>query len=264
MPELQPAYSTSPVLNAVDCIEHGFFGMHGGVSGGIYRSLNCGYSSADRRENVTENRQRVARCFGLKRHALHSLKQAHTSRVVTLNQNSGPRFDVVADGMVSATAGVGLGVLGADCAPVLFVDPVHRVIGAAHSGWKGALTGINEAVLEAMCELGAKPCDIQAAIGPAMQVQHYEVKVDFEHQFIAESMIDSSDYFEHKSGKIYFNTSEYIRARLQLAGVANIDVSREDTFSQAQKYYSYRRACKQGDKDYGRQISVIMLNQVKP
>ena len=259
MSESQPAYSTSPVLDAVDCIGHGFFGMQGGVSSGIYESLNCGFSSADEREKVERNRQRVASCFGLKADALYSLKQAHTHRVVSLHQNSAAQFDVEADGMVSAVPGVGLGVLGADCAPVLFVDPVHQVIGAAHSGWKGALTGINEAVIASMCELGAKPCDIQAAIGPAMQVQHYEVKSDFEKQLKAESIIDSDAFFERRLAKIYFNTSAYILARLQLAGLEKIDVSEEDTFCQMRKYFSYRRSCQQGNKDYGRQISVISL-----
>lgn len=262
MPDIPPAYSTSLLLNSVDCIEHGFFGRQGGVSSGIYASLNCGFSSDDEPGMVIKNRQRVAACFGLKASALHSLKQAHTRRVLTLDQNSVPQFDVEADGMVCAVPGIGLGVLGADCAPVLFVDAVHRVIGAAHSGWKGALTGINESVIEAMCKLGAKPCDIQAAIGPAMQVKYYEVKSDFEKQFKKESVIDSRAFFERKSGKIYFNTSAYIRARLQLSGITNIDVSNEDTYSKVDKYFSYRRACQQGDADYGRQISVIVLKPV--
>lgn len=259
MPDIQPPYSTSPLLNEVDCIEHGFFGLQGGVSSGIYASLNCGFSSADVHYRVMQNRQRVASCFGLKADALYSLKQAHTCRVVTLHRKRAPLFDVQADGLVCSVPGLGLGVLGADCAPVLFVDSVHRVVGAAHSGWKGALTGINEAVIAAMCEAGAKPCDIQAAIGPAMQVQHYEVKADFEKKFRAQLMIDSSAFFEHRSSKIYFNTSAYIRARLQLSGIARIDVSEEDTFCKAHKYFSYRRACQRGDKDYGRQISVIKL-----
>ena len=207
MPNAQPPYSTSPLLNEVDCIEHGFFGLQGGVSKGIYKSLNCGFSSADAQHKVMQNRHRVASCFGLKADGLYSLKQAHTCRVVTLQQNLAPQFDVLADGLVCAVPGIGLGVLGADCAPVLFVDAVHRVVGAAHSGWKGALMGINEAVIASMCELGAKPCDIQAAIGPAMQVQCYEVKADFEHRIKSESMLDSDAFFEHRSGKIYFNTS---------------------------------------------------------
>ena len=152
-------------------------------------------------------------------------------------------------------------MLGADCAPVLLLDPVRRVIGAAHSGWKGALTGINEAVIKAMCDLGAEPCNIHAAIGPAMQQQHYEVKSDFEHRFQADSLIDSRSFFKRVTGRIYFDTSAYIRARLQLAGIGRIDMSEEDTFSQAHRYFSYRRACQQGERDYGRQISVIKLKR---
>jgi YfiH family protein len=259
-----PPYSTSPLLAQFDCVEHGFFSARGGVSDGIYRSLNCGYASQDKREHIDENRRRVAACFGIEASTLHSLKQAHTSRVISLTSNSGKQFDTVADGMVSSTAGVGLGPLGADCAPVLFVDPLNRVVGAAHSGWKGALTGINEAVIAAMLNLGAQTRNITAAIGPAMQQRHYEVKADFRSNFETQSPIDSSPFFLLLEGRYYFDTVAYIYARLISAGIQQVDYSEHDTYTEEETYFSYRRSCHQGAGAYGRQISVIKLNPVQP
>jgi YfiH family protein len=254
-----PPYSTSPLLAQLSCIEHGFFGARGGVSSGIYSSLNCGFSSRDDRKLVHENRRRVAACFGLNEANLHSLKQAHTTRVVQLDLDSDAQFDITADGMVCNVPGVGLGALGADCAPVLFVDPVNRIIGAAHSGWKGALNGINEAVVNAMRNLGARIEHIQVAIGPAMQQQHYEVQPDFQAHFERISPIDTDAYFCARQGNLYFDTSAYIRARLIALGVCQIERNDEDTYSAPECYFSYRRSCFAGEPDYGRQIAVITL-----
>lgn len=254
-----PPYSSSPLLAQLDCVDHGFFGARGGVSEHNYSSLNCGYSSDDLPENVHENRCRVAACFELEVENLHSLRQVHSARVIGLDIHSGPQFTCEADGMVSATPGIGLGPLGADCAPVLYVDPVARVIGAAHSGWKGALTGINEAVLQKMQALGARLQDIHAAIGPAMQQRDYEVQSDFRSMFEQQSAINTDAFFARRDGRLYFDTPAYVRARLQRAGLENIDISSEDTFSQPQRYFSYRRSCQRGESDYGRQIAVIAL-----
>ncbi len=254
-----PPYSTSPLLAQLDCVEHGFFGTRGGVSEAIYTSLNCGYSSQDLPERILENRGRVAACFDLEVEKLFSLRQVHSARVIELGADTPPQFSLQADGMVSATPGVGLGPLGADCAPVLFVDPVARVVGAAHSGWKGALTGINEAVIEKMRQLGASLNNIHAAIGPAMQVLHYEVQADFREMFERQSPIDSGPFFERRAGQLYFDTPAYVRARLGRAGVEAIDISTEDTYSQPDHYFSYRRSRQRGEDDYGRQIAVITL-----
>jgi len=254
-----PPYSTSPLLAQLDCVDHGFFGAQGGISSGLYSSLNCGHSSLDDSDSVRKNRQRVAACFDLEEANLHSLKQAHTNRVVQLDLASEPQFDITADGMVCNVSGVGLGALGADCAPVLFVDPVNRIIGAAHSGWKGALTGINEAVVAAMRQMGARVEYIHAAIGPAMQQRYYEVKPDFRTHFKNTSPIDSSIFFSERESRLYFDTPAYIRARLLEAGIQNIDQSQQDTYAQREQYFSYRRSCAAGEGDYGRQIAVIAL-----
>jgi len=256
---LAPPYSTSPLLAQLDCVDHGFFGVQGGVSSGLYSSLNCGHSSLDDAARVRQNRQRVAACFALEEASLHSLKQAHTNRVVQLNLASKAQFDITADGMVCKVTGVGLGPLGADCAPVLFVDPINRVIGAAHSGWKGALTGINEAVVTAMQQMGAQLENIYAAIGPAMQQRYYEVQADFRAHFENTSPIDSSRFFCERKNRLYFDTPAYIRARLLAMGIQNIDQSQQDTYSDHEQYFSYRRSCAEGESDYGRQIAVITL-----
>ncbi len=257
--DLTPPYSTSPLLDQLNCVDHGFFGAQGGVSSGLYSSLNCGYSSLDDSASVRKNRQRVAACFGLEEANLHSLKQAHTNQVVQLDLASEVQFDITADGMVCNVPGVGLGALGADCAPVLFVDPVNKVIGAAHSGWKGALTGINEAVVVAMQKMGAHVQSIYASIGPAMQQHYYEVKPDFRAHFKNTSPIDSSIYFSERESRLYFDTPAYIRARLLETGIQNIDQSQQDTYAQREQYFSYRRSCAAGENDYGRQIAVITL-----
>lgn len=254
-----PPYSTSPILAQLDCVAHGFFGARGGVSAGIYVSLNCGFSSLDERDLVRENRRRVAACFSLPEPSLHSLKQAHTTRVVSLGLESETQFDTTADGMVCNVPGVGLGALGADCAPVLFADPVNRVIGAAHSGWKGALNGINEAVVAAMQGLGAQIDAIHAAIGPAMQQRYYEVKPDFQAHFEKCSPIDASGFFSRRKNNLYFDTPAYIQARLLALGIREIDRNIEDTYAAVDTYFSYRRSCLEGEEDYGRQIAVIAL-----
>jgi len=254
-----PPYSTSPLLAQLDCIEHGFFGSMGGVSSGIYTSLNCGHSSQDKPALVNENRRRVAACFGLEEAALYSLKQAHTRRVVHVDSVSKAQFDTTADAMVCNMPGVGLGALGADCAPVLFVDPRARVIGAAHSGWKGALEGVNDAVIDAMLQLGAQIENMHAAIGPAMQQPYYEVKEDFRANFQSNSPIDTQAFFRELGNKLYFDTPGYIQARLRARGIAYIDQHEDDTFSAPEHYFSYRRSCRWGEGDYGRQIAVITL-----
>jgi len=254
-----PPYSTSPLLAQFDCIGHGFFGARGGVSSGIYSSLNCGHSSLDDHDLVRENRRRVAACFDLDEANLHSLKQAHTTHVVRLGVDSKAQFETRADAMVCNVPGVGLGALGADCAPVLFIDPVNQVIAAAHSGWKGALEGVNEAAIDAMLHLGAKIENIHAAIGPAMQQAYYQVKPDFQTHFKQHSSIDPQAYFCARDSKLYFDTPAYIQARLRARGIRNIDRLEDDTYSAPERYFSYRRSCHRDEKDYGRQIAVIML-----
>ena len=237
-------------------ISHGFFGRTGGVSTGIYDSLNCGPGSGDEPGAVTENRRRVAaRMNG----ELVTLHQIHSDRTVAVTgpwQGECPQ----ADAMVTATTGLALGILTADCAPVLFADPQARIIGAAHAGWKGALGGVIESTLAAMETLGADRARIAAAVGPCIAQDSYEVGAEFRARFTAADSAnirffaasDKPDYFR-------FDLEGYVVHRLAAAGVANVEPLGADTYAREADFFSFRRTTHRKEPNYGRQISVIAL-----
>ena len=252
----------APSLSGIGGIRHGFFTRRGGVSGGDYASLNCGPGSQDKPQHVAENRARVARSLGAEPGNLVTVWQVHgaTTLPVTgpwLEPGSRPR----ADAMVTATPGVVLGALTADCAPVLFADPVAKVIGTAHAGWKGALAGILESTLTAMEKLGARRGNVQSVIGPCIGPGHYEVGGEFEAAFLAESPENAR--FFHRSAaavKPRFDLPGYCAARLQSAGAGPIAELGRCTYEGESDFFSFRRATHQGKPDYGRQISAIVLS----
>ncbi len=254
-----PPYLKSKLLSPVAGLRHGFFGAQGGVSEGIYASLNCGALSHDAPQRVAENRALVASKLGIDSAHLFSCNQCHSKQVLVVRSLDDISAPFHGDGLVTQLSGIALSALGADCAPVLFCDPVTRAIGAAHSGWKGALFGINEAVVKAMCELGAQPERILAAIGPAMQVAHYEVQPDFKQTLLENSSVDASACFEYRQEKLFFNTTKYIVLRLNAVGVNSIDLFQQDTFTLSEQYFSYRRSVANGEHDYGRQIAALCL-----
>lgn len=240
---------------------HGFFTRQGGVSGGIYESLNCGPGSRDAPEAVAENRARVAAALGLPRAAperLFSLHQVHSAQVVTVTApQSGPRPQ--ADAMVSAVPGLALGVLTADCQPVLFADPRAGVVGAAHAGWRGALDGVLEATVAAMVALGAQPGQITAVIGPTISQRAYEVGPEFFDRFQAEDS-ESPRYFAGGAGdRLMFDLIGYSLARLRAMNLADAIWTGHCTHSDPVRFFSYRRTTQKGEADYGRQISAIRL-----
>ncbi len=244
---------------AANGIAHGFFTRQGGVSGGIYASLNCGPGSRDEPGNVKQNRARVAELLGATPDRLLSVQQQHSARAVIAEKpwdGAAPQ----ADAMVTATPGLAIGVLTADCAPVLFHDAKARVIGAAHAGWKGALSGILEATLDAMLELGARRETIAAAIGPAISQRAYEVGHDFMQNFLAEDG-DSAPFFaiDEGSGEPHFDLAGYVGERLARAGVCSVSDLGLCTYCDETRLFSYRRSQHHGEPDYGRQISAILL-----
>ena len=255
MPTLKPIRSE---LLAKPRIRHGFFTRRGGVSGSIYTSLNCAFSSNDQTSQVKENRARVAQTLGIDDGSLVSVRQAHTTAVLRV---SGPLSGEapVADGLVTQGRLVGLSVLGADCAPVLFADPVAQVIGAAHAGWKGALAGILERTIDAMLGLGARVPDLVVSIGPAIQQASYEVGPEFRQKFLDDSLDYESFFVGGSHGKFRFDLPGFIEHRLVSAGITSVDQLTLDTFADSEQFFSYRRATKRGEPDYGRQISVIAL-----
>jgi YfiH family protein len=242
-------------------LAHGFFGQDGGVSTGLYATLNCGPGSKDAPEAVTENRRRVAIELGgeLGAAELVSLSQVHSPLVHTLD--SAPPQRLEGDAMVTATPGLALGILTADCAPVLLVDAQARVIGAAHAGWKGALGGVLEATLEAMEKLGADRGRIAAAVGPCISQANYEVGWDFRDRFL-ELGLRNRKFFtpSGKEGHYRFDLEDYAAARLTAAGIASVEKMGVCTYPPENGFFSFRRTTHAGEPDYGRQVSAILLN----
>lgn len=239
-------------------IGHGFFGREGGVSEGIYAGLNCGVGSRDDAAHIAENRRRVAQHFGLPASQLSTLYQIHSAEVVTLLSPVDPANKPQADAMVTATPGIALGILTADCGPVLFADPVARVIGAAHAGWKGAVGGVLEATLRAMQSLGARTENIHAVLGPTIAQASYEVGAEFFDRF---STLEQENFFTRstRAGHHYFDLPAYITTRLAAAGLAKVSNLAMDTCVREADFFSYRRTTLRGEPDYGRQVSVITL-----
>ena len=236
---------------------HGFFTRKGGASSGIFAGLNCGAGSSDLSEVVQINRARVAEALGLAPTALVSLHQVHSADVVHL---TGPlKSPVKADGMVTATPGLGLAILTADCQPVLFADPVARVIGAAHAGWRGAQGGVLEATVEAMVALGAKRANIAACIGPTISQKAYEVGPEFFETFTDDDPTTQRFFAQGQGDRMLFDLPAYGLHRLSVAGVGQAQWTRHCTYSDPDRFYSYRRTTHAGEADYGRLISVIRL-----
>ena len=249
----------SPLLSAIPGLRHAFFTREGGVSDGIYASLNGGIGSNDDPANVTENRRRMAEQMGVTPVRFLSVYQIHSPDAVVA---TGPWQGVErprADAIVTATQGLAIGVTAADCGPILLVDPNARVIGAAHAGWKGALTGIVESTVAAMEKLGAERGGIVAAIGPLIRQHSYEVGGEFVERFI-EADAENALFFipSSRENHAMFDLASFIRMRLENAGVLMIDDIGLDTYSD-ERFYSYRRSVHRAEPDYGRHVHAIVL-----
>ena len=252
----------APILGSAEGVHHGFFTKEGGVSEGIYALLQCGRGAKDDpRENVAENRHRASRAMKVKRENLVSCHQYHSADVVTVDVPWRPGKPPKADAMVSKTAGVALGILTADCAPVLFVDAKAKVIGAAHAGWKGALGGALEATVDAMIALGAERQRIQAAVGPCISQQNYQVDAAYRERF-SEDDRGNGRFFRpdpEEEEKFRFDLSGYCAARLTACGVKDAELPKHCTYGDERMFFSNRRALHKGEGDYGRGLSAIML-----
>lgn len=236
---------------------HGFFTRRGGASSGIFAGLNCGQGSSDQSEAVAVNRTRVAEALGLGVQDLIGVHQIHSADVVTVTAPLDR--PVRADALVTRTPGLALTVLTADCQPVLFADAEAGVIGAAHAGWRGALSGVLEATVAAMEDLGARRDRIAAVIGPTISQRAYEVGPEFLDAFLAED--DRNDrFFANGEGDRYlFDLPGFGLHRLREAGVGRAEWTRHCTYSDAARFYSYRRSVHLHEADYGRLISAIRL-----
>ncbi|MEK1888641.1 MAG: peptidoglycan editing factor PgeF [Phyllobacterium sp.] len=258
----KPAPLRSALLGSPeeDRIAHGFFTRKGGVSDGIYRGLNVGSGSKDNQERVRENRRRVAESLGAPLTHLVTVHQVHSPDVITVNAPFvGTRPD--ADAMVTATPGIVIGSLSADCGPILFADRDAKVVGSAHAGWRGAIGGVLENTVEAMIALGAKRDRIQAVLGPTIGPDNYEVGGEFYDQFV-ESDASYREFFQpsRNNGHKMFDLWGFIVARLQKAGV-NATALRRCTYADEDQFFSYRRTTHRKEPDYGRQISAITITE---
>ena len=245
---------TSPLLRP---LRHGFFTRKGGASSGIFAGLNCGTGSSDIAEVVAINRARAAEALGVDPANLVTVNQVHSADVVVVTAPLADRPR--ADAMVTATPGLALAVLTADCQPVLFADPQAQVIGAAHAGWRGARDGVLEATVEAMEALGARRNRIRAVIGPTISQRAYEVGPEFVEGFIDDDR-DNARFFANGAGdRALFDLPAFGLHRLRSLGLAEAEWTRHCTYSDAERFYSYRRTTHAGEADYGRLLSAIRL-----
>lgn len=241
-------------------IRHAFFTRRGGVSAGLYRSLNCGLGSGDDPAAVAANRARAMAALDLPAGALATCHQRHSAEVAVLEGPEPPEEPPAADALVTAAPNLALGILTADCGPVLFADPGDRVVGAAHAGWRGALAGVLEATVEAMIEQGARADNIVAAIGPAIGPDSYEVGPEFPGPFLERDRANAAFFRAGPGeGRYMFDLPGYIASRLGRLGLAGVLSLDADTCADEAHWFSYRRSRHRDEPDYGRLLSVIAL-----
>ena len=249
----------SKKLIKIKSIKHGFFNSVGGHSKNIYKSLNCGYGSLDNKTNVKKNLQIVRKKISNKAKNILLLNQIHSNKFIFIgkkyNNNNKPK----ADAIITDQRNLPIAILTADCAPILIYDDKIKMIAAIHAGWKGAFKGIVSKVIKFMIKKGCKLENITAAIGPSISQKNYEVKQDFKRKFIKK---DKKNYifFKNKKNRLYFDLTKYIYVSLKTIKIKNIDILRIDTFDKTNKFFSARRALRLNHDDYGRNISIIMLN----
>lgn len=251
-----PPFSQGHKLSTLSGFKHGFFGRQGGVSQGLYESLNLGEGSADDAQSIRDNRERVRSAMGAD-HLLCCF-QIHSPTVISVTEPWKTRPQ--GDAMVTRETGLALCILTADCVPVLFADEAAGVIGAAHAGWKGALSGVVEATLDAMEVLGANRDTITAAIGPAIQQDSYEVGPEFRDTWVGEKEWTDRLFRSGVGDRVHFDLTGYVQTILLREGVSAVDNLGHDTCTMEEVYFSNRRRNHRGEDDYGRNGSVIVLD----
>ncbi len=241
-------------------IVHGFFGREGGVSQGPFDSLNCAITTGDRPEDIGENRRRAARALGADPAGLVSTYQIHSADVVAVDAPWGLDARPKADALVTRVPGVTLGILTADCAPILFSDAEAGVVGAAHAGWRGAKLGVAEATVAAMAQLGADPRRIDAAVGPCIGKASYEVGPEFPGPFLADDPANTRFFRPGvREGRSMFDLAGYVGERLQRLGLKSVSLLGRDTCAEGDRFFSYRRTCLAGETKFGCEISAIAI-----
>ncbi len=250
----------SPALAGLEGFRHAFFTRAGGVSGGLYATLNTGLGSGDHRENVLANRARACAYLGLEPDALATPYQIHSATAVHVGEPWPPGQGPRADAVVTDRPGIAVGVGTADCGPVLFAEPQAGIAAAAHAGWKGALTGILDATIDLMEDLGADRRQIVAVLGPTISASAYEVGQEFVDRFIAENAGNQRFFTAaDRAGHAMFDLPAYILHRLADAGIRSAEALNLCTYSDSARFFSYRRTTHKAEPDYGRLLSAIVI-----
>jgi len=240
-------------------ISHGFFNRLGGKSTGIYKGLNCGPGSKDKKKSVKQNLKIVKNKISYNSKDIFLLHQIHSNKFIYINKNFEFKKKIRADAIITDQNKLPIAVLTADCAPILLYDKRRQMIAAIHAGWKGAFKGIIKKVLNFMKKKGCKQNEIIAAIGPCIGKKSYNVKKDFEKKFLNKSK-KNKIFFSYKKNRIYFDLANYVKSELKLNKITKIDMRNIDTFTKKNNFFSARQALKSGNNDYGRNISIIMIN----
>ena len=240
-------------------IKHCFFSRKNGFSTGNYKSLNCGMGSNDKKEKIIKNLDFVSKKIGCKKESLISLNQKHTNKVIYFNSDSDVKDKITGDAIISKVKNVGISVLTADCASVLFYDPINKIIACAHAGWRGAFNGIIKNTVEKFNELNSNNKDLIAVVGPCINENNYNVKYDFFEKFIEQDRKNENFFKKNEKENYNFDLRGYINNQILNSNINNIENIKMDTFSENKLFFSYRRSCLNKEQDYGRCISVILM-----
>lgn len=246
----------SKLLNKFDEIEHGFFNSKGGFSKGIYESLNCGIGSKDLKKNVVRNLEKVAKQINTTKQNIILLNQVHSNKVINVRDIF--KIRRIGDGLITNRKKLALGILTADCAPILIFDPKKKIIAALHAGWKGAFKDIIGKTINKLNQKGSKCKDLIAVVGPCISIKNYEVKKDFLNKFLQKSK-KNIKFFKLYNKKIFFSLNSYIKSQLINMKVKKIEIIHKNTFPKKNNFFSSRRSIKNKFNDYGRNISIIMI-----
>ena len=249
----------SKKLQKFENLKHCFFSRKNGISKGYYESLNCGLGSGDKKEDVLHNLELVSKKIGCKKESLITLNQKHSDKVIYFKNMSDVKNKCYGDAIISKVKNVGISILAADCAPILFYDPKNKIIACAHSGWKGALKGIIKNTILKFNELNSNNDDLIAVVGPCIGKKSYEVKENFIKKFINQSKKNEKFFEKISNGNYTFDLRSFINKELLDLNIKNIENIEKDTFSEKEFFYSYRRSCINKEEDYGRFISVILM-----
>jgi len=248
----------SKKLKKFNNIKHAFFNRKGGVSCGVYKSLNCGIGSHDKKKNVLNNLKIVSKKIGCSQKKLVLLHQTHSNKFSFFNRNN--KFNkkrIKADALMTNVKNVAISILTADCAPILFYDSKKKIIGAAHAGWRGAYKKILSKIVKYLLKKGSSLNNLYFVIGPSIAQKNYEVGVEFKKKFFKQD-IKNKKYFKNVKKGIFFSLNDYIKGQLQSLRIKNIEIIKKDTYNRKNNFFSSRRS-KKNNLDYGRNISVIMI-----